>query len=291
MLASACLMMIPAPPGHALACKIPLRYKLGVVDERFNLDNSRIRMAMAEAEHLWEQAVGKNLFTPAQQADLIINFVFDQRQMRTRQRHLLRSELIRRKYHSDVVREEHGKLKTQYETMQQDYKKETDSYRQRLDQYQGQVAYWNDQGGAPKDIFTRLETQRQTLDSANRELEYQRRRLNRFIATMNQTNDRANQAITEYNHKVAEYNRRFGQEQGESLIKGTYQANRINIYQFRDESDLVLVIAHEFGHALSLDHVADTRSVMHYRISNEEAPEGITVHDLKEFARVCETDA
>ena len=72
-----------------------------------------------------------------------------------------------------------------------------------------------------------------------------------------------------FNREVSIYNATFGK--GRIFDQGEYDGKGINIYQFDNEDDLRLVIAHEFGHALTIDHVEDKYSIMYPIIGKQDA--------------------
>ncbi len=79
---------------------------------------------------------------------------------------------------------------------------------------------------------------------------------------MRQVNVLANQlnaATGKINSKVDEYN----QSAGESFHKGEYNGKEINVYEFQDNNELKLALAHELGHALNLDHVSNENAIMY----------------------------
>jgi predicted Zn-dependent protease len=61
----------------------------------------------------------------------------------------------------------------------------------------------------------------------------------------------------------------------------------INIYEFDSRTALLRVLAHEFGHALGLDHNDNEQSIMHYLNSSTNLKP--TKEDLAALREVCAT--
>lgn len=59
------------------------------------------------------------------------------------------------------------------------------------------------------------------------------------------------------------------------------------MYTFETPEELTLVLVHELGHALSLNHVEGEASVMHYLLGGQQAHVALSEEDLVEFNRVC----
>ena len=57
-------------------CNVPITYRIGSVDAEFGLSYDEVRTAVTEAESLWEDATGKNLFTYDEKGEVVINFIF-----------------------------------------------------------------------------------------------------------------------------------------------------------------------------------------------------------------------
>jgi predicted Zn-dependent protease len=72
-----------------------------------------------------------------------------------------------------------------------------------------------------------------------------------------------------------------------NLLKETTSVMQITIYQFDSEDELSIVLAHEFGHALELDHVAGEKSVMYHFMEKQDVVDGLSHEDRAEFDRVC----
>jgi hypothetical protein len=72
--------------------------------------------------------------------------------------------------------------------------------------------------------------------------------------------DRINRSIRHYNRLITTYN----QTPQTEIKQGSYRAN-MEIYAFADTTDLKVVIAHEFGHALGIGHVDVPEAVMKAR--------------------------
>lgn len=266
-------------------CDVPLAYRIGVLDPDFELTQDEARSAVSDAESLWEDATGRNLFTYDDEADFTINFIFDSRQEYTEIEHELTHELEEKKYMSEKVREEYEMLLNSYNELIHHYERQTNAYNERLHEHNAEVERWNNEGGAPESVYQTLATQRQALEGEREDLNDMARELSQIAKEINALGERGNTLVRAYNGIVSVYNNTFSTDR--EFTQGDYQGDSINIYQYKDGEELRLVLAHEFGHALSLGHVENERSILHYLMGGQDLEAGLTAEDLTEFERVC----
>lgn len=173
----------------------------------------------------------------------------------------------------------HGTKKTKERT------RERAKYKSQSDKYNEQTQYWNGQGASPSSVYERLEAERQFLKRSQTQLDYKVKKLNRIVETVNVMAEKLNKMADNYDRTVNKFNSNFA-EKSEGFVQGDYRANVINIYHFKGAVDLMVVIAHELGHALSLEHVADSRSIMH-KAGNRGVEPYVSEADLAEYKRRC----
>ncbi len=266
-------------------CKVPIAYRVGSIDPRFAITLAEARASISVAESLWEDATGRNLFTYDETAAFSIDFIFDERQEYADAEEHLRGELDSREERSDSVKFQYELLLEKYDDLRSDYEERSDGYEDSLEAYNREVARWNDAGGAPPDIFENLEGKQEELAFEQKELNTISYGLNQLVREMNTIGEEGNLLIGDYNEIVEEYNTRFNEDR--EFTQGDYEGDRINIYQFDSKEELQVVLAHELGHALSLQHVEGKESVMYQFMGAQTIEEGITVYDEAEFERVC----
>lgn len=266
-------------------CPIPLAYAIGDIDERFELTEEEARSIVSGVESRWEDRTGRNLFTYEAGADFTINFVYDERQRLTEVEHTLREVLDRTETVSSSIRAQYEELLEEYEKLRARYAAQVEAYENRLAVHNGEVAYWNNEGGAPPDTFERLNEEERRLAGEHTALEELAAEINEMVDEINRLGTQGNETVREYNDRVREYNSRFHHER--EFTQGDYQGDRINIYQFADLEELQLVLAHELGHAISLDHVDDENAVMYYLMRGQDSELTFADTDLAEFVRVC----
>lgn len=266
-------------------CDVPIAYRVGSIDSRFGITREEVRAAVSTAESLWEDATGRNLFTFDGAARLSINFIFDERQQEAIAEQKLREELEDKEGESDQVKQEYEELLDEYDSLKGLYEEQAVEYEKRLRAHNAEVAKWNEAGGAPPDVYGDLSRHQEELAADQKKLNTIAYELNELVEKMNAIGDEGNSLISDYNEVVDKYNSRF--HESHEFTQGDYQGDAINIYQYNSTTELEIVLAHEFGHALNLEHVEGTESIMYHFMEAQTLEEGITDFDLGEFERVC----
>lgn len=269
----------------AQQCPVPLHYRVGDIDESFSLSLVEAQEDIAAAAEVWENSIDRELFVYDETADFTINFVFDERQETLNLEQNERKELDQTREQNNEVLQQVESLQSQYDELAANYEANVAQYEQDLAEYNADVNTYNDRGGAPSDKFTELETERVRLSQTADNLGDTATKLNKLASEINKLGDRGNQLINEYNEEVSQYNAEFGFAR--EFTQGDYQGDRINIYTFNDKNELITVLAHEFGHALGIDHVESDSSLMYYLIDETASSTNLSAEDAAAFLEVC----
>jgi hypothetical protein len=240
---------------------------------------------IAAATQVWEESVGRDLFVYDQAADFTVNFLFDERQETLNQEQTQRQELDLTRDKNNAVLAQVETLQSQYEDLTQTHKANVAEYEQALVAYNADVNIYNDRGGAPPDKFSELESERARLNQVADELGVTATQLNTLVGEINQLSARGNQQVNDYNQEVEIYNQEYGFAR--EFTQGDYQGDRINIYTFSDKNELITVLAHEFGHALGIDHVETSESLMYYLMDDTDSVIGLSTQDTLAFLEAC----
>lgn len=277
------------------ACTEPISYTLGTFDDGFNISKNYFLGALADAEVIWEKPFGKELFSyaPANSSSdvLKINLIFDYRQQATSKLASLGIVVKDNRASYDMLKIKFTKLKTEFTAAKNNYDTRLKSFNDRQKAYEQQVQYWNMQGGAPGPEYDQLQTEKSVLDMELSELQTLQTKINEMVSEINALVVVLNRLASTLNLSVDKYNT-IGSSRGESFEEGMYSSDGLNreidIYEFSSRAKLLRVLAHEFGHALDLEHVDDSKAIM-YRL-NQGNNKTLTTADLEALKIKCQME-
>jgi hypothetical protein len=267
-------------------CDRVLTYSIGNFDSRFGITQDQFRSDIESAEAVWEQPLNRQLFQYDPDSSFKFNLVFDDRQQKTIDERSLKQNI-------DLKEQSYDKAVGQYNSLAYQHKQDLDAYNTakaaydaHLKAYNDQVTYWNQQGGAPADEYQKLGKEKDALNKMSDDLEAQRVAVNKQATDLNALADLVNELAKKLNVDVDNYNGKFGEAR--QFDQGTYTGDAINVYQFNEESDLKLVLAHELGHALHLEHVDDPEAIMYYLMDKQDVNNiQLTATDLAAIKNQC----
>lgn len=271
----------------AAICPAPLAYRLGDIDPSFDLTREQALAHVREAEAVWENETQRELFRYDDTAEFTVDFIFDERQATANSEEAQREALDTQRSKSEEVLQTVESLQAQYQSLSASYESRVVEYEERLDEYNAEVNQYNDRGGAPADVFTKLEQEREGLNDEADKLTRTASELSQLAAKINTLGERGNELVETYNEGVNQYNSEFGF--AHEFTQGDYQGGKIHVYKFSNEAEVITVLAHEFGHALGIDHVEGDSSLMYYLLEDTSKSPILSGEDLAAYVAVCGT--
>lgn len=267
-------------------CRVPVTYTIGTIDERFATSADEVRRAALRAEAIWEEGTGMDLFIYEESEDALpVNLVFDDRQEKADLEAEYREDLEAKEGMTESVAEQYEELIAEFRRLKKQYEARVIAYEASLQAYNAEVTEWNDKGGAPQEVADDLGEREGELRNEYEELEALSDTLNSIVVELNKIGARGNTLIADYNSIVEKYNEEFSEAR--EFTQGDYTRDAISIYQFDTEDELVLVLAHEFGHALAIDHVENEESIMYHFMEHQTPARGLTEEDMQAYVATC----
>jgi len=283
-------MLVPGKP-----CGESFNFSVKHVDSRFSISVADVAQAAGKAADLWNQAGERVLIQPDtendQESDITIQLIYDERQERTDSEHRFREQIRTEQYRLDQLQVQHEQRRAQFDEQSKQYLDLADRTTQELNALNEWVREKNENGGFTESEYELFKKKKEEVNKKQDKVLQERRRLDQFAKEINREMEILNDKLGEKNNLIERYNADFAGDM--RFTKATYQriGNRgvITVNQFMNKQELVLILAHEMGHALGLDHLPNPKSVMFSRMGAQNLhPEIIlSAEDRRAIQSVC----
>lgn len=269
----------------AKPCATPIPYTIGTIDPRFKVSEQDVLSHLSEAAAIWNTAAGKTVlvYDPTNAHAMPVNFVYDTRQETV----TLGKAIDSTEASQNSERDQITALQQAYLAKQQAYASAIASFNSDSQAYAAEVRRVNASGGADTQTYTRLNSeqaelkQRQTeLDAQGKELDTEGKQIQARVSAFNADVRNINSVVQNFNASAA------GDFEEGQYVRNSDGTQHIDIYAYKDESELIHSLTHEFGHAIGLEHNSNPASIM---FPYNRSGTTLSVDDKAALEEVCGT--
>ena len=229
-------------------CTKTIEFSIGTLDPRFGISQAQFISKIEQAGGIWNSALKKNIFKYSVDGDLKINLIYDSRQQMTDELKKQGVVIDDNVALYDSLKVKYDALVSSYNTLKVSYEKDLASFQIKQDAFNETVSYWNNKGGAGASDYKALNKDKANLELLLQNLNKTREKLNLLNEQVNTYVPILNTLVHKLNLKVADYNN-IGSVNGDEYSEGEYildsSGERINIYQFENNTQLIRVLTHE----------------------------------------------
>jgi len=254
-------------------CREPLTYRIGTVDARFGLTRQQFTDSAVKAASIWGKPYARALFREEPKGIIEINLVYDYRQEAADKLKKLHYAIGNTKSTYDDMKVRYENLKAEFDRKNSALAGDADAYKRRLGAYNAEIETGRQRGGVTEAVYRRMESEKDELNSMRGNLQARQEEVRVMADILNNMTVVINDIAGNYNLDVVK-SQDTGKRLGSEFCGGDYVSKdgkkTITIYQFDDENRLVRVLAHEFGHALGLQHNDNPKAIM-YRLMQSDS--------------------
>lgn len=276
---------------RANPCQNPITITVGDIDNRFGVTESEVIATINNVAEKWSEVSDRPVAVYSENGEIKVNLVYDAQQQLTDRERQFRNRLQMMEYQITALENDYLISVKNFDEWNDEYQRESEQVQRLMTQLNEWIQQVNSQGGFNSEQLEILEERRDRIDRMSERMEYSGTVLTEKVDGINAQLRHMNQKIEEKNVLIQEYNRTYSGTK--RFTQGSYEhsgdSKWINVFQFANREELELVIAHEVGHALGLDHVENPASVMHHLMGQQVRTELVlTAEDLNALRKACD---
>ncbi len=273
-------------------CGEPLTFQVGNIDDRFQISEEELAQMLQNISEIWSEAAGKTVMKFSDDGEILVNLVYDNQQQMTDSERQFRDRLRHEEHQISRLESEYERMNDRFDEKTSRYKNDSAELQQQIDEMNEWVNEQNSAGGFYEHELEKFKERKNEINEKTARLNNRAVSLKAEAGELNRFLDEINKKIKHKNNLVKEYNQTFSGVQ--RFTQGTYEWRGddrwINVFQFSDHRELKLVIAHEMGHAIGIDHVSNPESVMHHLMGNQIGPNlQLSDEDIAALNNICGT--
>ena len=259
-------------------CQVPIGWRIGRLDPRFSISPEQAITAAQSAADSWNSALSMSLFRYDGEGGFAIDFAFDQRQQQLLQQALLTRNIDR---YDTTINERAESLQRQTERLQQQQQRFEQQNQQLADDI---AAFEQKAASANVGQYQQLQQEQQQLQQRQQAMAQQADNLNAEQQLLSRQQQYLNETVQQRNALLPEIAEPVKMaEVGLMTVQGNQR--QMTIYAYKTLTDLQLTMAHEFGHALGLEHSDNPASVMYFALNSEQR--GPHAEDVQALRTLC----
>jgi hypothetical protein len=252
--------------GTPKPCHDIVTYRLGNIDERFNLTREEFQTAVNMAAAMWSKPFHRDIFREEPDGAIEIRLLYDYRQEATDRLKKLNFKIGRSKESYEELKSRLENLRAEYEQKKAGLSSDFNDYNTKVKAFNNETESWNRRGNVPQSIHMRLTKEKDELVALSDNLHARQEEMKTLVDTINSMVVVINAMASNNNLDIVDQ-QNTGNALGREFCEGLYEYENgkrsITIYQYDNEYRLVRVLAHEFGHALGLNHSKSAEAVMY----------------------------
>jgi hypothetical protein len=287
LLLGVCLSGQRAVYAAPAACSRPISYRIGEIDPQFGLSRTSLRSIAGAAAGIWERGTGSKRFVESKTGIIEIRLKYSQRQDLVEARALLEEQARVVTQSVDSFNSGQSRLNAKIQAFNKDMKK----FQQESDALNLDVMRYNNAGKHRPEYAKHLKRQDAFLREWYGRLKKERKQIQSSLAKSNVDRGDVTLQIDGFNQDTSTINQLIARMPDYEKL-GEYRASGdtrvITLYVYRDMKQLTALLAHEFGHALGIDHVVVPAALMYPRETEDNTGiQMLHAEDLRAYRGIC----
>lgn len=271
-------------------CNLPRTYQLGDIDKRFDISRQQLSNILTSVEDIWENSLNHEILRYDPDGEIVVHLVYSDQQELIDAEQRASKQIATKRAQSNEAEKKYKGIRYEFDEKHRELEKVTNRYKELIDVYNKKGKQFTEDSKLSPEEEKELNERQQQIEQVESERDSLLKVVQELQRKVNNQSDHVNQIIEQENRLIEKYNQQFSGKR--KFDQGHYIRNndgeRINIYQFSSKNELKVVLAHEFGHSLGLNHGDNPESIMYHLMNkqNWEDPT-LTEEELMEFRNRC----